>query len=610
MKNFKAKLFGVSAFVLALAVSCNRDFDKVVPGSPGLVTNVTFKKPKVLYIIVDGARGTSVRDADINNMRALIPSSIYTWNSLADANGTNAANWADMITGVKKEKHNVLTEDFAGNQLGTYKTIFDRIKSVKTTTRIAAFSTSAAFNTNLTAGADAKQQFNSDVELKNHLVNFVKADTASLIVAEFSGVDAAGKTVAVDGYDNVKNPAYKAAINTFDAQVGEVLTAVKGRATYANENWLLIITSNKGGSYTLPPAQDDKTVFSNANINTFTIISNLAFTQTFINKPFVGNSYSGSAPRFLGDPEKAIATTPEDPELNKYFNFGFDSTANFTISVKIKKRKNPSNISRGDYYYQWPSFMGRRRDVNASWGSSGNAGWDFCLIQNTWRFFIGGGSGGAFPNGYEFKGLDFSGDSWHDLTAVIEKKVDGAKYVRIYTDGVRGISNWNGGSLANPFTGDFKLDGTFNPNVAPSGRRPLRVGYVTGEIDGSLGKIDVDLKELKIFNVAIPEETVKQYACDQTINRAHPYYDNLLGYWPMDEGSGNKLIDKSPLGQDMTLSGGYSWGTFTSLVCSPPAANLGLLVPKNSDIPAQILSWFNISRQSAWALDGKVWIPN
>lgn len=613
MKNLKTKLFGVSVFVLALAASCNRDFDKVVPGSPALVTNITYKKPKVLYIIADGARGTSVRDADIPNMKALTTSAIYTWNSLADANATNATNWADMITGVKKEKHNVLTEDFAANKLSTYKTIFERIKSVKPTTRIAVFATTAAFKNNLTAGndapaADALQA--NDAALKTKMVDFIKTDTASLIVGEFSGIDAAGKTVVPDGYDNEKNPAYKAAIKTFDTQVGEILTAVKSRATYADENWLIIITSNKGGAFTIKPADDDKTVFSNTNVNTFTIIASLGFNQTFIAKPFVGNTWSGSAPRFLGDPEKAVGTTPTHPDSAKYFNmFGNDSTASWSVSVKVKKHKNPSNISRGDYYYQWPGFMGRRANATTTgWGTSGaGAGWDFCLIQNTWRFFIGGGSGGAFPNGYEFKGLDFSGDTWHDLTAVVERKTDGSKYVRVYTDGVLAISNQNY-SLANPLRAEFKLDGNFNPNT--TNNNPFRIGYTSGEIDGSFGKIDVELRELKIWNVALPDATVKQYACDPTMNQSHPNWDNLLGYWPMNEGSGNKLKSLATLTETITMSGGYKWETFTDLVCSPPASNLGLLVPKNSDLPAQILSWFNISRQAGWELDGKVWIPN
>jgi hypothetical protein len=619
MKNFKAKLLGVSLFVLTLATSCNHDFDKVVP--PGItVTPPSYKAPKVLYIIADGARGQSVRDAVIPNLSTLLPNSIYCWNSLADTTKTDATNWADMITGVKKEKHNVLTEDFAGNKLATYAPIFQRIKSIKPTLRIAAFSASAAFKANLTGGTDVSEGFTSDDALKTRMVNFLATDTASIVVGEFAGIEAAGKA---SGFDNSFTP-YKTAINTFDSQVGAILAAVKSRATYANENWMIIITSNRGGAYTLPAGQDDKTILSNTNANTFTIIYNAGYNPTFIPKPFVGNSYVGNSIRFLGYPEKGIAQV--DPLKSVAYKFG--DTSGFTISVKVKKHKNPVNVSRGDYYYQWPSFVGKKgnspTDVTPAtgWGDGKGPGWDFCLFQNSWRFFFSGTRGGSFQNGAQPKGIDFTGDAWHDLTVVVAKLPNKHVTVMMYTDGVAGIVNYGGGSTATPLTTPYDLineGSSLAANVNVDNNSVLRVGYVPGEQENensgsSFGKIDVELKELKIFKVAIPSSIVKQYACDQTLTAAHPYYPYLIGYWPMDEGAGTTLADKGPIAADMTLSqasaGGYTWNSFSDLICSPVTSDLSLLVPKNSDIPAQIISWFNIARKSSWALDGKVWIAN
>ncbi|MGF7079422.1 DUF4983 domain-containing protein [Mucilaginibacter sp. UYCu711] len=625
MKNFKAKLLGVSLFVLTLT-ACNHDFDKVVPVSPPPTANQVFKAPKVLYIIADGARGVNVRDADVPNLKSLTPNAIYSWNSLADATvSTDATNWADMITGVKKEKHNVLTEDFAGNNLATYPTIFQRIKATRPTIRIAAFSASAAFKANLTGGTDVSETFATDAALKDRMVSFLATDTASLVIGEFAAIEAAGKSDVNNGFDPQLNAAYKTAITTFDSQLGAILTALKARATYAKENWLIIVASNKGGTYAVKAVEDDKTVLSNPNANTFTIISNPSFNQTFIPKPFVGNTYVGTSIRFLGDTEKGTGQVLGlDPQtkvnLSSYFNFG--DTSGFTISVKIKKHKNPANPSRGDYYYQWPGFLGKQSQTGSTtpqvnWGSNGGGnGWNLCLWQNKWRFMGMGGTATtqASNNGQEAQGMEFTGDTWHDLTAVVERKADGTTAVRVYTDGVLGVTNQNGGSTANPSATAFVFGG--KPNFdSPS---VLRIGYVPGEIDGSggstFGKIDVELKELKIFKVAIPDGIVKQYACDQTIDSSHPFFNYLVGYWPMGEGSGTVLRDKGPLAADFTLAqaqtNGYRWTPFTDLICSPVASDLSLKVPKNSDLPTQILSWFNISRQSSWALDGKVWITN
>ena len=593
MRNLKSRLLGLCTLGILIS-ACNTEFEKVIPASPEL-GSIEFKRPKLLYVVVDGARGTTVRDANIPVMQSLLPNSIYSWNSLADENGLNATNWASMITGVSKSKHNVLSEDFAGNKLSDYPAIFERIKSVNENFRIASFTSSDLFKNNLTKGADVSELLTNDLSVKNRLVDFLKADTASMVVAQFGAIDAAGKAA---GYDAVANPAYKTAIETFDTQLGEVMNAIKNRSTYDKENWMVIIASNKGGDFTLPPAQDDKTVFSNTEMNTFSIIYNASFTQTFIVKPYVGNPWSGNAPRFRGDPERTQALLPDS--TSRLFNFG--DTTSFTISIKIKKRKNPLNTARGDYYYEWPSFLGKK--TTSGWGDNEGPGWEFSLMQNRWRFFISGGT--DFRNGEEICGANISGDTWHDLTAVVEYKPDGRKYVRVYTDGVMGITNKNDGNLEKPATTEFMLNG--KPNFDNNAR--LRLGYTGGQTNGNFGKIDVNLADFKIFNVALTEEVIKQHACETSIDPSHPNYANLIGYWPLDEGNGTDLSDMGPFAANFTLNGTQIWEQYTDLVCAPSITNVSGLVPKNADMPAQILSWFNIARKASWGLDGKVWITN
>ena len=595
MKNFQVKnrlSAPLYLLIILFTFSCNKKFDKVIPDSPDGAVQA-YKVPKVLYLIADGARGSSVRDAKTPVISELIKNSIYSWNSVSDTTKNDATNWADMLTGVKKEKHGVLTGDFAGNKLDEYPVIFQHIKSVKPGFRMVSFSASSAFKNNLTAGTDVSESFEgNDVAVKDRLVSFLKSDSASVIVGQFGAIEKAGKQV---GFDN-QYPAYKAAINTFDTQVGEILTALKARATYNNENWLIIVTSNRGGQFTLPAADDDKTLFSNTNANTFTIFHNQNYKATFIGRPFLGNTYSGSAIRFKGQNNDAVKAKLDKQISNEQFNFGANS--DFTVSIKVKKGKTVDR-SQGDYWYQWPSILGKRD--NSTWG---NAGWNICLFYNGWRFFGAGGPNNS--NGDEVGGLDFSGDTWHDLTFVIEKKADGFRYIRLYTDGVKGITNKDGASVSQPSKLDWRLTGSPNYNNLD----PLTLGWVPGDIDGNKGILNLQMSEFKIWKTALPDAVIKQYACDPTMDESHPYYDYLVGYWPMVEGQGDKLEDKGPFAANFQLQGPYQWESFTDLICSPSNASVGNLVPKNSDIPTQILSWFNIARQDNWALDGRVWISN
>jgi hypothetical protein len=590
-------LFMVAPFVLA---SCNGEFEKMIPESPGLDTNISFRVPKVLFIIADGARGTSVRDAASPVLQSLLRTSIYSWNGLSDTSRNNATNWASMLTGVGKDKHGVLGDSFAGSQLGSYPVVFKRIKDVNPDARVASFASSELFKEKLTAGADVSESFGNDDEaLKVRMAAFIRSDNASLILGQFSGIETAGKA---SGFDN-SFPAYKDAIKSFDTRVGELIEAVKGRTNYKNENWLVVITSTRGGNYTLPLSENDKTIFSNTYSNIFTIIHNPSFKQTFIARPFLGSSFAGKSMRFMGDSANRVGLV--SPELSPNFNFGTED--DFTVSVKIRKNKNLRNTSRGDFWYTWPSILGKRNNV--VWGDAvgGGPGWDICLYQNRWRFFVAGGT--DFVRGAEVVGLEISGDSWHDLTAVVEKKADGFRYIRIYTDGVLGVTNNVGGvagTLIAPLAGEVKLAG--QPNF--DNGDPMRIGYAPGESDAQFGKIDVNMTELKIWKVALPEQVIKQYACDVTMNRSHPYYDYLVGYWPLNEGAGNKMADQGPFAAHFNLKGSNGWENFNDLICSPRSENLNSKVPNGMDMSVQVLNWLNITRQENWKLDGRVWVSN
>lgn len=576
--------------VTILSSSCNKDFKKMIPES-GDDNQVTFRQPKVLYLIADGARGESVRDAKSPNLSALLPNSIYSWNSLADTSKNDVTNWADMMTGVLKSKHGVLADDLAESNLDEYPVIFKRMKSVRPNMRIAAFSSSEEFKNNFTDGADVSEVYNNnDDAVVSRLTEFVKSDTASLILGEFNAIEAAGEQY---GFDN-KFPGYLAAINKFDTQVGEILTALRSRPTYSKEDWLIIVTSNRGGQFTLPADKDDKTLFSNTNANTFVIINSTTFKPTFVGKPYLGASYSGTAVRYKDQGQAVLSM--DNTDMNEALNFG--SNTDFTVSIKVKKGKT-KNTQNGEYYYEWPSIVSKRRA--SDWGT---AGWSICLFYDNWRFMGGGGQ----DRNTEIAGNNFSGDTWHDLTFTVETKANGERYARMYTDGVKGSYTDNRNASSNT-TDDRNLGNARTANM--NNNDPLIVGFVPGDVSDNFGRLDIQLAELKIWRTALPDAVIRQYACDPTMDESHPYWDYLVGYWPMLEGSGDKLHDKGPFGVDFTLRGNsYQWENFTDLMCTPANTSLGSLVPKNADIPTQMLSWFNIARQESWGLDGRVWISN
>ncbi|EDM33886.1 hypothetical protein PBAL39_03257, partial [Pedobacter sp. BAL39] len=362
-------------------------------------------------------------------------------------------------------------------------------------------------------------------------------------------------------------PAYRNAITTFDGYIGEMMAALKNRPTYEKENWLVVITSSRGGHYTLPPDENDNTVFSNTDINTFTIFHTNRYKTRFIGKPYLGNRYQGDFVRFDGF-KKAQVTAGD----NSVYNLG---TGEFTVEIKVKKNIGPNN----NYKFYYPAVFGKRPEWSSGWPSSG---WVIFLEDNFWMFNARGTG-----NGEQVRGGTLSDATWNSLAAVGVIR-ENRRYVRTFTNGAfnneRDITDW----------------GNLDNNAL------VTLGYIAGN---GHREPDAYLADAKIWKAALPDSVINRFACDTYVDSGHPYYDYLAGYWPVVGGTGNEIRDEGPLGSNMTFSGGDAvWTRLAEFLCAPSVDNLGSLVPRSVDVPSQIISWLRIPRQESWQLDGRVWL--
>lgn len=560
-KKYKEIIFSIICALAVAAVSCNKDFVRTLSDKNYTDTaKASFGQRKVLYLIVDGARGASVNSANVPNIKALLPNSIYSWVALSDPDSTrDVSNWANMLTGVKKEKHKVLSDDFTGNNLATYPVFFERVKEEKPSAKIVSFSSSAIFKNKLTQGAAINQLFDTDEQIKTAVINNLNTDTAQLILGHFNDIEEAGIKY---GYDNSRTQ-YKAAIEKFDGYVGEIITALKNRKNYASEDWLVVIASSGGGKFAIPANQDDNTVFSNTAANTFTIYYNPRYKQRVIGKPFTGNRYLGRTVR--------LKDTAVRAEIDTADIFNLDDTTKFTIELKVKKNEDK---------FFWPSILGKRKEWSA--GHPG-VGWVIYLEDSYWYFEFRGTKDNDY---HQCRGGDLQKGRWQNLTAKCEIRA-GKRYIRTYTDGV--------------FNNELEVtaSGSFSNNS------PLKLGFLNGTGHGTP---DVYVSDIRFFKVDVPDAVIGNYACETSISEGHPYYSFLAAYWPGTDGQGDKIRDVGPQARDFQLKGNYKWEDFNDLICPPPAGALAVFVPQTADIPAQIINWFRIPNRQAWGLDGRVWL--
>ena len=562
MNKYRLLLGFIAAIITTAIFSCNKDFDRVIADKNSKdTTSVKYGQRKVLYLIVDGARGESVAAANIPNLTALLPTSIYSWVALSDENSTkDVTNWADMITGVKKNKHFVLNDELSNANLQGFPPIFTRIKESNPQIKIAAYSPSAIFK-KLTTGTDISETLADDEQVKTALINSLSKDTASLVLGHFMDVDKAG---AQFGYDN-SFANYKSAIEKFDTQVGEIMAALKKRPNYNNENWLVVVASNGGGAYTLPPNTDDQTVFSKPVANSFIIYHTAGYKKRIIVKPFTGNRYLGKTVKLKGQDIRAEIEGPDADVFN------IDDTTKFTIEFKIKKNQD---------IFNWPSVLGKRGE----W-SSGHptVGWVIYLEDKYWYFEWRGNKDGNY---IQCRGADLAKGKWQNVSVKCEVRA-GRRYIRTYTDGLfnNEVDITNSGSLANS--------------------NALKLGYLNGT---GHGEPDVYVTDIRFFKTPVPDAVIQNYSCETSIDQGHPYYNFLVGYWPATDGNGDRMVDLGPQARDFKLKGAYAWENFNDLICPPSASTLAIFVPQTSDIPAQIVNWFKIANKQTWNLDGRVWL--
>jgi hypothetical protein len=82
--------------------------------------------------------------------------------------------------------------------------------------------------------------------MTNRVVNLMQDPATDAVMTFFSDVDSAGHTC---GFDPT-NACYLAEIADTDAQIGQIMTAMAARPNFAEEDWLVILTSDHGGQGT------------------------------------------------------------------------------------------------------------------------------------------------------------------------------------------------------------------------------------------------------------------------------------------------------------------------------------------------------------------------
>jgi len=550
LENKVFKVLSIGLLSVLIYSGCKK-YDNPPPVYEEL-KNLTTPQRKVLVISIDGLTGTELQTVAPTNIATLQKNSKYSYNTLKGA--SDAAGWASMLTGTGLAKHLITADNFERGRdpngddhasIVSYRNVLDYVtqyKAVKT-----AMVTSWANLRNYVRNADLAPVVSTDLAVKDSTINIINTQTSlGTMFVNFRDVQLAGN----NGGFLASNANYKNAIIKADEYVGNILTALKARKNYANENWLIIITTNHGGSSTNPT-------------NGFTIVYNPAF------KPFELIKTGFNTVNFKTD--AVFAAVPNDNGL-----YDMSDNKDFTVQMDVKMNQT------GAYY---PKILGKSNGLDATF-----TGWFWMQEGTQWNLEFGGvKNGGANKQQLGIPGALSTG--WNTLTMTVKYVNATTRTASAYVNGV--------------FKNSYNVSNVKSINTT----EPLRLGgnYTT------TSTTDFYAANLQIFNVALDAATITANKDLKDITK-HPNYSNLIGFWPIDEGAENIIANKAPVGYNMSLSGGFSWSALgTNFPPGTTATNTTSnisVVSTAGDVAALTLYWMNINILADFGFDGKAYLKN
>lgn len=212
---------------------------------------------KVLVIGLDGTNLDRVKAADAPNLKRLMAEGMTAESTLYSrpmADTSSGPGWSTIATGVWPDKHGVKNNSFSGKQFGTYPDFLTRMENANPSLNTYAAADwepitstdkngpifGSAVDKRLSLKGDANGYGVEDPKIATAAANELRNGNPDASYVYFGEIDIAGHN------HGAASQQYLATIKRVDALVGQVLTAVTSRATYAQENWKILVTTDHG----------------------------------------------------------------------------------------------------------------------------------------------------------------------------------------------------------------------------------------------------------------------------------------------------------------------------------------------------------------------------
>lgn len=199
---------------------------------------------KALVVGIDGCRPDALLAAKTPVIETLWRQGAFCFHARNDVLTVSGPCWSSVLTGVWSARHGVLNNKFERGSV-KYPTFFERIKAAKPESVTAVFTAWPALVKLVPPAALdlAMSGDENDTRTTAAAADALRTRAVDVVMVHLDGADEAGHKFGF-GPDI---PEYMNAIQAADKDVGELLAAIRSRPGYANENWLVVLTTDHGG---------------------------------------------------------------------------------------------------------------------------------------------------------------------------------------------------------------------------------------------------------------------------------------------------------------------------------------------------------------------------
>lgn len=242
-----------SPFVLLLAAAgLGTAREGLAQQLPGADAGAVAKK--VIVIGIDGVRPDALAEVPTPNIDALITGGAFSDRARTALQTISGPGWSSMLIGVWPEKHGVLNNNFGTNRYEEYPDFLSRIERVRPELNTFVVADWPPLVADDAGGPLFGDLPDVKIALNGYDLGWAEADerSAAAAVEHLRTADPDAMFVYLGNPDETSHQTrgigeeYRTAIALADRHLGLVVDAIRGRATYAEEDWLILVSTDHG----------------------------------------------------------------------------------------------------------------------------------------------------------------------------------------------------------------------------------------------------------------------------------------------------------------------------------------------------------------------------